>query len=55
VVAGILVLTSAAAGAALAIAGAALSLLLTALTFNPWLLGNLAINAAIIAVALGWL
>jgi hypothetical protein len=51
-VAGALVLGDAASAAAAALAGAAISTLLTILVFNPWLIGALAINAAIAWVAL---
>jgi len=49
-VAGILVLAG--TGAGLAVAGAAVSLALVALTFHPWLLGAVAIDVMIAAVAL---
>ena len=50
--AGVLVLGGANAGAALAVAGAAVSLALVLLTFHPWLLGAVAIDVAIAVVAL---
>jgi hypothetical protein len=46
------VLAGADAGAALAVAGAVVSLALVLLTFHPWLLGAVAIDVAIAAVAL---
>ena len=52
-IAGTLVIAGAGPGAGLAIAAAAVSLLLVALTFNRWLLGAVAINLAIVAIALG--
>lgn len=52
VLAGILVLAGAALGAGLAVAGAAVSLGLVLLTFQPWFIAPLAINAAIIVIAL---
>ena len=51
--AGVAVLAGAGPGAALAVLGAGISLFLVALTFNPWLLGAVAIDVAIAAVALG--
>jgi hypothetical protein len=50
--AGVLVLAGGDARAALAVAGAAVSLALVLLTFHPWLLGAVAIDVAIAAVAL---
>ena len=52
VVAGILVLAGADVGAAMAVAGAGISLFLVFLTFNPWLLGAVAIDIAIVILAL---
>jgi len=52
VVSGVLVLFGAGAGAAVAIAGAATSLVLTLLTFHLWFIAALAINIAIVAIAL---
>ena len=52
VASGLLVLLGAGTGASVAVAGAAVSLLLVVLTFNRWLLGAVAIDLAIIAVAL---
>ena len=52
VLAGVLVLTGAPSCAAAAVAGAAVSLALVVLTFHPWLLGAVAIDAAIAVVAL---
>ena len=52
VLAGILVLLEVGPGAALAIAGAVVSLVLVLLTFNRWLSVATAINAAIILIAL---
>lgn len=49
---GLLVLMGTAAGAALAAAGAAISLSLVVLTFHPWLFGAVAIDLAVAAVAL---
>lgn len=49
---GLLVLAGDPGGAALAAAGAAISLTLVVLTFHPWLLGAVAIDLAIVAVAL---
>ena len=53
VAAGLLLFFGAATGAAVAFAGAVVSLLLVVMTFNRWLLGAVAIDLAIIAVALG--
>jgi hypothetical protein len=53
VVAGIAVTADADWGAGLAITAAVLSLVLTAVWFNPWLSFNVLINAAIIAIASG--
>jgi hypothetical protein len=52
VLSGALILPGAGAGAALAVAGAAISLALVLLTFNPWLMGAVAIDVAIVLVAL---
>jgi hypothetical protein len=52
VVAGILVLASAASGAGVAVGGAAASLVLVLLTFHPWFIAAIAINVAIIVIAL---
>lgn len=52
VIAGILVFSDADLGAGVAVAGAAVSLLLVLLTFNPWFLAAIAINVAIIMIAL---
>lgn len=49
---GVLVLAGGGLGAALAVAGAAISLALVILTFHPWLLGAAAIDVAIAIVAL---
>ncbi len=49
---GVLVLAGAQAGAALAVVGAVVSLTLVLLTFHPWLLGAVAIDVAIVVVAL---
>ena len=51
-VAGVAVLGEAGWAPGLAIAGAVLSLLLTTVYFHPWLSINIAINAAIILIAL---
>lgn len=51
VVAGVLVLAGAGAGAVIAAIGAAISLLLVILTFHPWFLAAVAINVAIIVIA----
>ena len=51
VIAGILVLAGAGAGAALAAIGAALSLLLVVITFHPWFTVAVGINVAIIVIA----
>jgi hypothetical protein len=48
----VLVLAGAQAGAALAVVGAVVSLTLVLLTFHPWLLGAVAIDVAIVVVAL---
>ena len=53
VAAGVLVAAGIDAGAGVAVAASAIALLLVALTFNRWLVFAVAINAAIIAVALG--
>lgn len=53
VVAGIVVLAGAGLGAALAVAGAAVSLALVLLTFNRWFVFAIAINAAVVVVAVG--
>lgn len=52
VLSGILVLVGAAAGATVAIAGGAVSLVLALLTFHRWFIAALTINGAIIVVAL---
>jgi hypothetical protein len=52
VVAGILVIVGTGAGAALAVAGAAASLALVLLTFHPWLVFAIAINVAIVVIAI---
>jgi len=52
VASGILVLAGADAGAGVAVAGAAVSLALVVLTFHPWFIAAVAINLAIIVVAL---
>jgi hypothetical protein len=52
VIAGALVLADASAAPATAIAGAVLSLILVVLTFNRWLLGAVAIDVAIVWIAL---
>jgi hypothetical protein len=49
---GVLVLAGAQAGAALAVVGAVVSLTLVLLTFHPWLLGAVAIDVAIVVLAL---
>ena len=51
-ISGGLVLPGAGAGAAFAVAGAGISLALVVLTFNRWLTGAVAINVAIVLVAL---
>jgi len=53
VIAGVLVLVGAGAAAAVAAIGAAVSLGLVGLTFHPWFSFAVAINVAIIVVALG--
>lgn len=53
VLAGVLVIAAADVGATLALVGAAISLALVLLTFNRWFVFAVAINAAIIAIALG--
>jgi hypothetical protein len=53
VAAGVLVVLGLGLGVAMAVTGAAVSLTLVALTFNRWLLGAIAIDVVIIAVALG--
>ena len=53
VVAGALVLSGAELGPPLAIAGAGVSLALTVATFHLWFIAAVAINVAIIVVALG--
>jgi hypothetical protein len=50
--AGILVLAGSNLGAPLAVTGAAVSLLLALLTFNRWLVFAIAIDLAIVAIAL---
>jgi hypothetical protein len=52
VIAGVLVLSDADLASAMAVAGAVVSLLLVGLTFNPWFLAAIAINVAIIVIAL---
>jgi hypothetical protein len=52
VLAGVLVLAGAGAGGGVAVAGAAVSLVLVFLTFHPWFAAAVAINIAIIIVAL---
>ena len=52
VLAGLLVLIGAGSAAGAAAVGAAISLALVALTFDPWLSGAVAINVAIAVVAL---
>ena len=52
-VAGVLVLVGAGAAATVAVIGAAVSLGLVGLTFHPWFSFAVAINVAIIVVALG--
>jgi hypothetical protein len=51
VVAGVLVLAGAGAAAVIAAIGAAISLLLVLVTFHPWFLAAVAINVAIIVIA----
>jgi hypothetical protein len=51
-VAGILVLAGAASGAGVAVGCAAASLVLVLLTFHPWFIAAIAINVAIIVIAL---
>ena len=53
VLSGILVIADTGPGPGLAIAGAVLSLILVALTFNRWLAFAVVINAAIIVTAAG--
>lgn len=50
--AGVLVLAGEDAGAALAVAGAVVSLALVLMTFHPWLMGAVVIDVAIAVVAL---
>lgn len=52
VLAGVLVIAAADLGATLALAGAGVSLALVVLTFNRWFVFAIAINGAIIAIAL---
>jgi hypothetical protein len=52
VIAGPLVIGGAGLGASLAVAGAAISLALAVLTFNRWFVFAIAINVAIIVIAL---
>ncbi len=52
VLAGVLVIAAADLGATLALAGAVTSLVLVLLTFNRWFVFAVAINVAIIAIAL---
>lgn len=51
VVAGVLVLVGASAGALMAATGAAISLLLVLVTFHPWFIAAVAINVAIVVIA----
>jgi hypothetical protein len=53
VLAGGLVVAGAGLGSGLAVAGAGVSLVLVLLSFHPWLLGAVAIDVAIVVVALG--
>ena len=53
VLAGILLLAGTDLAAAIAVAAAVISLALVALTFNPWFVFAVGINAAIVAIALG--
>lgn len=53
VLAGVLVIAAADLGATLALVGAVTSLALILLTFNRWFVFAVAINAAIIVIALG--
>ena len=50
--AGVLVASAVDGGGGAAVVGAALSLVLVALTFQPWILGAVAIDVAIVAIAL---
>ena len=52
VAAGVLVMADADLGAAVAIAGAGVSLGLVTIAFHPWLLGAIGIDVAIVVVAL---
>jgi hypothetical protein len=52
VVAGILVLTGAASGASVAVGAASVSLVLVFLIFHPWFVAAIAINVAIVVIAL---
>ena len=49
--AGVLLLAGAGLGSGVAIAGASVSLVLVLVTFNAWLLGAVALDVAIVAVA----
>ncbi|HSI79395.1 MAG TPA: hypothetical protein VK919_01975 [Solirubrobacterales bacterium] len=53
ILAGILVVAGAGLGAGLAVAGAVASLALVSLTFNRWFVFAIAVNVAILVVAIG--
>ena len=53
VIAGVLILAGAGMGTAVAVAGAAVSLVLVILTFHLWFIPAVAIDVAIVLVALG--